>query len=96
MADTVNVSLRMDRDLKNQADDFFSSVGLTMSSAVSVFVRQCLRKGKIPFEIEADPFYSDANQARLKESIAQAERGEFAKVTTLEELIAEANETIVH
>jgi len=92
MADTVNVSVRMDRDLKNQADDFFSSVGLTMSSAVSVFVRQCLRKGKIPFEIEADPFYSESNQARLRESIAKAERGEGLIVKTLDELEAMASD----
>jgi DNA-damage-inducible protein J len=90
MADTVNVSIRMDRALKAQADVFFEQVGLTMSSAVGVFVRQCLAKGRIPFDIEVDPFYSDSNQARLRESIARAERGEFAKVTTLAELEAGA------
>ena len=90
MADTVNVSVRMDRDLKNQADAFFADLGLTMSSAVSVFVRQCLRRGKIPFEIEADPFYTEANQTRLSESVAKAVRGEFVKDTSLDELIADA------
>jgi len=88
MAETVNVSIRMDRDLKAQADAFFTELGLTMSSAVGVFVRQCLRRGKIPFDLELDPFWSEANQAWLRESIAQAERGEFARVTTLDELEA--------
>ena len=90
MADTVNVSIRMDRQLKAQADEFFAQVGLTMSTAVGVFVRQCLLRGKIPFDIEADPFYGAANQARLRGSIAKAERGEFAMVTTLDDLEAAA------
>ncbi|MDR0283728.1 MAG: type II toxin-antitoxin system RelB/DinJ family antitoxin [Propionibacteriaceae bacterium] len=88
MTDSVNVSIRMDRQLKTQADAFFAELGLTMSSAVGIFVRQCLIKDKIPFSLEADPFYSEANQSWLRESIAQAERGEFAKVTTLGELEA--------
>jgi len=88
MADTVNVSIRMDRKLKAEADAFFAQVGLTMSSATGIFVRQCLQRGKIPFDIAADPFYSDANTAALRESIAQADRGEFAQVTTLDELTA--------
>jgi len=55
-----------------------------------IYVRQSLRKGKTPSEIKSDPFYSEANQARLRESTAQAERGEFAKITSLEELMADA------
>jgi DNA-damage-inducible protein J len=89
MASTVNVSLRMDRQLKQDADAFFDDLGLTLSSAVNVFVRQCLRRGKIPFELEADPFYSEANQAWLRESIAEAERGEVV-IKTMAELEAMA------
>lgn len=88
MPSTVNVSVRMDPELKRQADIFFAQLGLTLSSATGIFVRQCLQRGKIPFELEVDPFYSQANQARLRASVDQADRGEFAKTTTLVELEA--------
>ena len=88
MAGTVNVSVRMDPELKKRADAFYAQLGLTLSSATNIFVRQCLQRGKIPFELEVDPFYSEENQARLGDSIARAERGEFAKITTLDELEA--------
>jgi len=84
MTDTVNVSIRMDRQLKAQADEFFAQVGLTMSTAVGVFVRQCLAKNRVPFEIEGDPFYSPSNMAVLRESITQAERGEVVTKTMAE------------
>jgi len=49
--DTVNLSIRMDRNLKEQADSLFSELGMNMTTALNVFVRQSVRQGKIPFEI---------------------------------------------
>lgn len=51
---TTNISIRMDRELKNRADEFFDEVGMSMSTAVNVFIRQTLRLGKIPFNIAVD------------------------------------------
>ena len=92
MGNTTNVSIRMDRELKAQADLFFADLGLTMSSAVGVFVRQCLRRGKIPFEVEADPFYSEANQTHLRAAITKARAREGLVVKTLDELEAMADD----
>ena len=50
-SDTVNLSIRMDRDLKEQAESLFSEFGMNMTTALNVFVRQSVRQGKIPFEI---------------------------------------------
>lgn len=41
----------MDSDLKAQADALFNELGMNISTAFSIFVRQSLREGKIPFEI---------------------------------------------
>ena len=38
-----------------------------------MFIKATIREGEIPFKIKADPFYSEANQARLRESIKQLE-----------------------
>jgi len=74
MAETINVTIRMNREIKENAEKLFDEFGMNMSTAFNVFVRQTLRQGKIPFEI-SDPFYSEKNQARLDRSIANAEAG---------------------
>ena len=51
---TTNVTIRMDKDLKKQADELFSALGLNMSTAMGVFCRQAVRLGKIPFELAVD------------------------------------------
>lgn len=50
-SETTNISIRMDKDLKEQAENLFSELGLNMTTALNVFVRQSVRQGKIPFEI---------------------------------------------
>ena len=47
----TNISIRMDSDLKAQADTLFNELGMNISTAFNIFIRQSLRDGKIPFEI---------------------------------------------
>jgi len=71
----ATVTVRMDTELKQQAENLFDEIGLNMSSAITVFVKAAVREGRIPFELAADPFYSPANQARLRRSINQLTAG---------------------
>ena len=48
---TTNISIRMDSDLKAQADALFSELGMNLTTAFNIFVRQSIREGGIPFEI---------------------------------------------
>lgn len=48
---TTNVTIRMDNELKTQADALFAELGMNLSTAFNIFVRQSLREGGIPFEI---------------------------------------------
>ena len=48
---TTNISIRMDSDLKAQADALFNELGMNITTAFNIFVRQSLREGKIPFDI---------------------------------------------
>lgn len=50
MANT-NVTIRMDDELKAQADELFDDLGMSFTTAVNIFVRQAVREGRIPFEI---------------------------------------------
>lgn len=51
---TTNISIRMDSDLKEQADALFAELGMNLSTAFNIFVRQSLREGGIPFEIRTE------------------------------------------
>ncbi|WP_061213978.1 type II toxin-antitoxin system RelB/DinJ family antitoxin [Syntrophomonas wolfei] len=48
---TSNVSFRIDTDIKNQADRLFARLGLNMTTAFNIFLRQSIREGCIPFNI---------------------------------------------
>ena len=51
---TTNISIRLDADLKAQADALFSELGMNLSTAFNIFVRQSLREGGIPFAIKME------------------------------------------
>ena len=92
MADTINVTIRLDREVKEQAEKMFNDFGMNLSTAFNIFARQALRQGKIPFEIY-DPFYSEKNQAELSRRIDDIEAGRATLVVkTMEELEAMADE----
>ena len=48
---TTNISIRMDSDLKAQAELLFNELGMNLTTAFNIFVRQSLREGRIPFEV---------------------------------------------
>lgn len=74
---STTLQIRIDADLRRAADDLFSAAGLDLSSAVRLFLRQSVIRHRLPFEvIGADPFYSEANQRALADSIRSIENGE--------------------
>ena len=44
---TTNISIRMDADLKAQADALFAELGMNLSTAFNIFVRQSLREKRL-------------------------------------------------
>ena len=72
MAETINVTIRLNKEIKEQAERMFSDFGMNLSTAFNIFARQSLRQGRIPFEIY-DPFYNEKNQAELSRRIADIE-----------------------
>jgi len=49
--ETTNINIRMDKALKEQAESLLSELGMNMTTAFNIFLRQAVRQGKIPFEI---------------------------------------------
>jgi DNA-damage-inducible protein J len=48
---TKNITIRMDEELKKEAEELFADLGLTMTTAVTAFVKQAVREQRIPFYI---------------------------------------------
>jgi DNA-damage-inducible protein J len=73
----AQVSIRIDDNVKDDADKLFEELGLTLSGAVNIFVRQALRQRGIPFvvTIENDPFYDTANMRWIEQSVRQIREG---------------------
>ncbi|GHT78119.1 hypothetical protein FACS1894104_0850 [Actinomycetota bacterium] len=80
---TKTVSIRIDEELYGKFSKFCEEVYVPASVLFSSFAAKTVREQRIPFEISTDPFYSQANQARLSKSLEHAEDGEF----TVHELI---------
>jgi len=49
---TTDVTVRLDNDLKASGEVLFRSLGMNFSTAFNVFVKQSVKQGKIPFEID--------------------------------------------
>lgn len=54
MADTTNFSVRMDSDIKKQCESLYGELGMTLTTAINVFLRQSLRVGGLPFEVRLE------------------------------------------
>ena len=72
MAETTNLSIRMDRDLKNEADQVFNSLGMNLTTAITVFVKQAVMQKKIPFEIALST--GENKNLSLQDAMAASER----------------------
>ena len=70
MANAVNVNFRMDPDLKRNMEEVCAEMGLSMTTAFTIFAKKVSREHRIPFEVSADPFYSESNLRHL-ESVMQ-------------------------
>ncbi|WP_172119728.1 type II toxin-antitoxin system RelB/DinJ family antitoxin [Actinomyces faecalis] len=72
---TVNVNFKVDPDLKAQVEEVVREMGLTMTTALTVYMRKIAMERRIPFEITADPFYHSANIAHLEHLKAELDAG---------------------
>ena len=88
----TNLTIRIDENIKQEADILFNKIGLNISSAINIFFRQAIREQCIPFEFKPyDDYYTGKNLEKILHSIKQAESGETV-TKTLAELEAMENE----
>lgn len=68
MMSTQSTNIRIDTELKKQAQKLFGELGLDMSTAVNMFLRQAVREQAIPFRVGAP-----MPNAETREALAEAE-----------------------
>ena len=71
----VLVNFRLDEEDKKGMEDVCRDLGMSMSTAFTIFAKKMRREKRIPFEVSVDPFYSDANMAYLKKVMAEIDSG---------------------
>jgi DNA-damage-inducible protein J len=54
MAQTTNLNIRIDADLKRRAEEIFTELGMNMSTAMNIFLRYSVRYGGIPFDLRIE------------------------------------------
>ena len=74
MAQTM-VNFRMDEDLKKSMEQVCKDMGMSMTTAFTIFATKVSREKRIPFEISADKFYSESNIKYLERIISDIETG---------------------
>ena len=84
----ININIRMDSDLKQQFEAFCNDVGMTMTTAFTVFAKKAVREYRIPFEIGAE-----VPNAETKKAIEDARNGiGMSKAfSSVEELMEDLN-----
>jgi DNA-damage-inducible protein J len=48
---TINLSIRLESELKSEAEKLLSDFGMSMTTAINIYLRQMVREQKIPFQI---------------------------------------------
>ena len=73
------ITIRIDDDEKKRLDSALENIGMNISTFYAIYTKRFLAEKRIPFDIrvnDMDPFYSEENQTRLKNSIERLENGE--------------------
>lgn len=71
----AQISLRIDDDVKINAEKVCKDIGMSMSTAVNIYLKRLGSERRIPFEVSADPFYSKENMDELERRVANIRTG---------------------
>ena len=71
---STKITVRMDEAVKTQLESVLSGLGMNLTTGINVWAKATIRHGGFPFEL-SDPFFSEANLARLALSKKQIADG---------------------
>ncbi|MBR0411725.1 MAG: type II toxin-antitoxin system RelB/DinJ family antitoxin [Eubacterium sp.] len=82
---TAPTQVRIDADIKKQAISLFKDLGLDMSTAVNLFLHQCILRGGLPFPVEV-PQYNQKTLDAMAEARRISSDPDIKGYTSMEEL----------
>ena len=85
MSSTITV--RVEEKVKKQAGDIFKEVGMDMSTAINIYLKQVIRSNGIPFPVSAEI----PNDITIK-AIKAAEDGQMASFSSIDDLMEDLND----
>ena len=89
MSGNITYNIRIDKHVREQADMLYKSMGLSLSSAINLFLQQSIIQGRLPInEVIAEPAYADALLRDAKEIDAAIANGTARTYSTPDELFA--------
>ena len=74
MAQTL-INFRIDEETKKEMEKVCNELGMTMSTALNIFIKKMTREKRIPFEVSIDPFYSENNIKHLEKITSEIDSG---------------------
>ena len=69
------INFRIDEKIKKEMEKICREMGMSMTTAFTIFATKVTKEKRIPFEITADPFYSESNMKYLEKIITNIESG---------------------
>ena len=70
----ISTNIKIDREVKAQAQELFENLGMNLSTAVNIFLRQAIRERAIPFPVK-EGFYSPNNIDYLRKVTSEIDSG---------------------
>lgn len=92
---SVNVSIRMDSELKAQAEQILSQLGMNMTGTINMFLQQIVRDRAVPLSLSLSSersLYADLLRARAERSKGLRGRSAEALLSDIDQIIAEAEQ----
>ena len=86
----VSMTVRLDSNLKSSFDSLCAEFGMSANTAMTIFAKAVVQRGKIPFEIQSDRLSASEGQKAFQAIRSLAENGQFPEMT-LEEINNEIN-----
>jgi len=100
MEKTTTLNLRVNPDVKRRAEEVLSQLGMPMSTAIDIYLKQIIMTGGIPFNVtlpkvlsslNADLMTTDEMHAKLKEGYNDIEKGNVQDATAAFQRFREAH-----
>jgi len=90
MTKTTNLSIRIDTELKQEAETLFADLGMNLTTAFNIFVRQAIREQRIPFSVTRNVPNQETLQA-MEEARKLATPGHGKSFSNVSDLLKDLN-----